>query len=146
MPTTHPTLLRWPSAFFCERSLTICLIPIRYPTHRELYTLCALSRLLFRPVPRLDRHRDAAGIFSSRLSSAPSRTAHRYVGRRREMGLWSISPRTTRQMRDIFLWCVSFRFRLIFPRTTLFPSLRDVHSIFFSSQVLTASPRSSRHY
>jgi hypothetical protein len=64
---------RPPSAFFCE----LCLIPIRYPTDGELYTLCALSFIPYiRHVLRLDRHRDVAGDFFIPAFQCPHRVQH----------------------------------------------------------------------
>ncbi len=88
---THACARALPPPSFRDRSLTVCSIPIRYPTHGELYTICASS---FVPdivsdgtyLLRLERHRYRE-LFHPGLPVPPSRTARRYVGRRGAMGL-----------------------------------------------------------
>ena len=124
-----------PSALF-SWSISYRSIPIRYPTHGELYTICASSYYIRRDLSCLLSHRHR-GFFHPSFPVPPSRTARRYVRRRRKMALRPRSRGKTRQMRDIFLWSVS---------SPSFRYLRSgLTSNLFMSQVSTASPRSNRH-
>jgi hypothetical protein len=72
-----------PPAFFRE----LRLIPIRYLTHGELYTPCALSSAPYiRHVLKLDRHCDAAGDFFVPAFQCPHRVQR--VGTLGNGGKW----------------------------------------------------------
>ena len=110
--------------------------------HTENYTLYVRCRpFLIRNVLRLDHHRDTAGDFFIPAFQCPHRVQR--VGTLGDGGKWVCGlDRVVKQDK-----CVIYSFGMShLPLVILFSLLLDVDSIFFSSQVSMASPRSSQHY